>query len=180
MKLKMLLLISLLALSLAAISLLTSSYITPSNTTYTQEYYKTQENISSKNIVFYIYGSIGCPACKSVKELLEENFGKEIVFYELSGNEEHVKNFHRIYELLAQAKGMSLNLYIPLTGVFMNDRLAFIVIGYHPLDFWEKILSSSPKDYIVVFYPGDGDTATIVVADNEIIQSLEKLFAKEG
>lgn len=180
MKLKTLLLILLLALSLAAISLLTSSYITSLTTPYTKGHYKTQENISSKNITFYIYGSIGCPACRSVKELLEENFNEEIVFYELSGNEEYIKNFYKIYKLLVQAKETGLNPYIPLTGIFMNDRLAFIVIGFHPLDFWEKILLSSPKDCIIVFYPKDGDIGTIVITDNVIVQSLEKLFTKEG
>ena len=133
------------------------------------------------NIRFYIYGSIGCPACRNVEKLLRENFKEaEVIFYELSSSGEYVKNFYSIYEIVGEAANETLIPYTPLIGVFVGDKLVSIVVGFQPLSFWKNIVASGPKDYVVAFYPKNGDMETIVISNSENIRLLEQLFSGKG
>lgn len=134
-----------------------------------------------KNIRFYIYGSIGCPACKAVKRLLEENFKEaEVIFYELSSNEEYVRKFYKIYEIIGEAANKTLAPYTPLIGVLIDNKLTFIVVGFQPLSFWENIVFSGPKDYVVAFYPKNSGMEAIVISSSETVKILEELFRGKG
>lgn len=132
-----------------------------------------------QNVKFYVYGSSRCPACSLLKTFLTEKFGKSsIVFNELVGNKSNAEVFISIYDLVFPEVDKS-HLAIPLTVVFVNDKVTAVVVGaYVSNDFWSNVLSN--KEGILLVDPSGKTSRIYNQTIEERLENLVKIPVQTG
>ncbi len=128
------------------------------------------------NVKFYIYGSRECSACRSTEDFLTALFGdNSVTFYELKGSTENADKFLKIYDCIGPNRAK----YIPVVGVFVNNSLKSIVVGFRKKEFWKSVVEKPVKNgEVEVYWLGSSQPSSIKNAT--IILQLYTLFTKRG
>ena len=124
---------------------------------------------SPQTLHFYVFGTGGCPACSMLKTLLASHFGEDsLTFYDIVEKREYALVLAKIYEFILPN---SSSRPIPLTGVFANGRIRAVVVGFHKVDFWEKLSRKLPEKGVLLVTK-DGES----ILDEKLVGLLTKFF----
>ena len=113
------------------------------------------------NVKFYVLGSMGCPACSHLKEVLTQAYGEDsMVFMEVSQHE----NGEKLMVLYSIIYPEVREYPIPLTIIVVDGELAGSAIGAMEADFWQYMINESLKTGKFMVADGEGK---IYVADKD-------------
>ncbi len=129
------------------------------------------ECISSPGPKIYIYGATNCPACVDFKKKISSlQANSSVVFYDISVNKTNLEAYHTIYEIILPYASTKL---IPLTGVFIEDKLKFIIVGDYSIEYLRYIFRVyQNKSGVIIIYGNN----IIEYNNSKQIVVLEKLF----
>ena len=100
--------------------------------------------------------------------LAKEFGGEALTFYDIAEDRDYLTALHRIYELLLPN---STAKPIPLTGVFVDDRLRLVIVGYCDVDKLRELLSRVGSR-VVVYRLGEEWSV-----GERVASELSKLFS---
>lgn len=113
------------------------------------------------NVKFYVLGSMGCPACRHLKEILTQAYGEDsMVFMDVSQHE----NGEKLMALYSIIYPEVREYPIPLTIIVVDGELAGSAIGAMEADFWQYMVNESLKTGKFMVADGEGN---IYVADKD-------------
>ena len=113
------------------------------------------------DIKFYVLGSMDCPACRHLKEVLTQAYGEDsMVFMDVSRRE----NGERLTALYSIIYPEMREYPIPLTIIVVDGELAGSAIGAMEADFWQYMVNESLKTGKFMVADAEGN---IYVADKD-------------
>ncbi|RLG54227.1 MAG: hypothetical protein DRO00_01865 [Thermoproteota archaeon] len=120
--------------------------------------------------LFLVYGTEECPNCRKILKELSEIYGNEtILFLDLKEK----KNLDRALQILDLVYDVGKTPDTPLIGVFWNNSLLAVTVGYTPVNFWFEVLNDTIRESVLIAWEGKviGN-----LTNKETISALENLF----
>jgi len=120
--------------------------------------------------LFLVYGTEECPNCRKIFKELSEIYGNEtILFLDLKEK----KNLDRALQILDLVYDVGKTPDTPLIGVFWNNSLLAVTVGYTPVSFWFEVLNDTIRESVLIAWEGKviGN-----LTNKETISALENLF----
>ena len=122
-------------------------------------------------VKFYIFGSMGCPYCRDLKERLTRNYGEgAVVFREVSEPE----NGERLVALYSIIYPEIWDMGVPLTIIVIDGEPAGSVIGGMPDDFWRDVIDECLRTGKFVVF--DGQAFYIAEKDPLIMRQISEII----
>lgn len=84
-----------------------------------------KSEFNPKLLRIYIFGSLSCPACRAMKDIIIEKYGEKFLIFRDISNETYLETYSKIYDLLE----LGNHYYIPLTLFFYNNTPLCAIVG---------------------------------------------------
>jgi len=126
--------------------------------------------LSDPEPLFLVYGTEECPNCKKILRELSEVYGNgTFIFFDIKEKE----NLDRALQIIDMVFNVGKTPETPLIGVFWNNSLLAVTVGYTPVNFWFEVLNDTTKESVLVAWEGKviGN-----ITNKETISTLENLF----
>ncbi len=126
--------------------------------------------LSDPEPLFLVYGTKECPNCKRIIRELSEAYGNEsFLFFDIKEKE----NLDRALQILDMIYNIGKTPETPLVGVFWNNSLLAVTVGYTPVNFWFEVLNDTIRESVLIAWEGKviGN-----LTNKETISALENLF----
>ncbi len=120
--------------------------------------------------LFLMYGTEQCPNCRRIKNELSKIYGNETIrFFDLQENE----SLYRALKIIKMVYGEGKSPETPLVGVFWNNSLLAVTVGYTPVSFWFEVLNNTERQSVLIAW--EGKIVGNLTNENTIL-TLENLF----
>jgi cytochrome c biogenesis protein CcdA len=111
-----------------------------------------------------------CPNCRRILKEVGETYGnRSILFFDIT----KPKNLDRAFQILNLVYGGEETPETPLVGVFWNNSLLAVTVGYIPLSFWFEVLNNTQRETVLIAWEGQiiGN-----ITDEDVISTLEQIL----
>jgi len=126
---------------------------------------------ASHQVEFYIFGSMGCPYCRDLKERLTGSYGEGAVIFREVDEPENGERLAALYSMIyPEMRDMG----IPLTIIVIDGEPAGSVIGGMPDDFWRDMIDECLRTGKFLVF--DGQALYIAEKDQSVMRRISEII----
>jgi len=126
---------------------------------------------ASHRVEFYIFGSMGCPHCRDLKERLTARYGEGAVVFREVGEPENGRRLVALYSIIYPEIG---DMAVPLTVIVIDGEPAGSVIGAMPDDFWEGMIHECLRSGKFMIF--DGGALYAAERDPAVMRQISEII----